>query len=68
MALGCRERFGTDLAISTTGLAGPGGAEPGKPIGLVYVGLAWAGGVRVRVVQLGRHAHRDPEPHREARP
>jgi nicotinamide-nucleotide amidase len=46
MALGCRERFGSDLAVSTTGLAGPAGAEHGKPIGLVFVGLAWEGGVR----------------------
>jgi nicotinamide-nucleotide amidase len=45
MAVGCRQRMKTDLAVSTTGLAGPGGATPAKPIGLVYVGLAWDGGV-----------------------
>jgi nicotinamide-nucleotide amidase len=44
MAVGCRTRFRTDLAVSTVGVAGPGGATPEKPVGLVYVGLAWDGG------------------------
>jgi nicotinamide-nucleotide amidase len=46
MAVGCRKRLGTDIAVSTSGLAGPTGATPDKPIGLVYVGLAWEGGSR----------------------
>jgi len=41
MAVGVRRALGTDLAVSTTGYAGP----TGEPAGLVYVGLAWAGGV-----------------------
>jgi nicotinamide-nucleotide amidase len=46
MAVGCRSRFGADFAISTVGLAGPGGGSPEKPIGLAFAGLAWDGGVR----------------------
>jgi nicotinamide-nucleotide amidase len=44
MAVGCRTRLRTDLAISTVGVAGPADAGPHKPAGLVYVGLAWQGG------------------------
>jgi nicotinamide mononucleotide (NMN) deamidase PncC len=36
--------MGTDVAVSTTGYAGPTGGGPDAPPGLVYVGLAWAGG------------------------
>jgi nicotinamide-nucleotide amidase len=44
MAVGCRARLRTDLAVSTVGIAGPAPAGAGKPVGLVYVGLAWEGG------------------------
>jgi nicotinamide-nucleotide amidase len=44
MAVGCRTRLRSDLAVSTVGVAGPDGASADKPVGLVYVGLAWEGG------------------------
>lgn len=40
MAKGIRQLFGTDLGIATTGIAGPGGGSPEKPVGLVHVALS----------------------------
>src|SRR5438270_1148068 len=48
MAEGCRRLLQTDLAVSTVGVAGPGPAGPDRPVGLVFVGLAWEGGVASR--------------------
>lgn len=48
MAQGAQIRFEVDFALSVTGIAGPTGGTPEKPIGLTYIGLATRRGVEVQ--------------------
>jgi PncC family amidohydrolase len=50
MAEGARDRFGASVAGSVTGIAGPDGGSPEKPVGLTYLGVADEDGVDVRRV------------------
>ncbi len=55
MASLVRDRFGASVGVSATGIAGPGGGLPSKPVGTVWVAVADCLGVRTRLLSLKGH-------------
>ena len=59
MALGAQRVSGAELAVALTGIAGPGGALPGKPVGTVYLGGCDARKNRVYLMRLTLGGYRE---------
>ncbi|HSM21256.1 MAG TPA: CinA family protein [Rubrivivax sp.] len=53
MVQGALRRAPVQLALAVTGIAGPGGAVPGKPVGTVWLAWGTADGVQTELLQLG---------------
>ena len=59
MARGAKQALGCDIALSSTGVAGPDPDDRGNPIGLVYLGIAWGDQCVVKALRAGTMATRE---------
>jgi nicotinamide-nucleotide amidase len=61
MAEGTRKLFGSDIALSITGIAGPDGGTSEKPVGLIYIGFSSGDKIVVREERFGAERERNRE-------
>ncbi len=59
MALGAQKSLNSDYAIATSGIAGPDGGSPEKPVGTVWIAMAGPDGVQSELLKLGEHRGRN---------
>ena len=59
MAIGLQKKFNVNYALATSGVAGPDGGTPEKPVGTIWIALATDKGVQSEKFQFGEHRGRN---------